>query len=440
MDPKDLSIVGELLLDPKNPRHPEISSQIELIRYFSRDTKILALAKDILENGLSPIERLLVFKDGDDFIVLEGNRRTAAVKLLTNPDLAATPSMIKRYKDLVKGKGHRIPQKAACAVSPDRPSANLWLARKHGGLLSGIGTVPWGAIQRERFDVGTGEAGQYPLAMAILDWLVLPISDDFPISTLSRLVKNPAVRKRLGYSLKDGELKISGNKPKLKKILKRISSEINSGDISTATIESAQDQIDIVNRVIIDLGADPNPGGDEKENGKNKEGSSAYHGKGENYEEEKSDKKSDKPQRSRTTVAPKNFKPLPVHPKSLRILNELKKINVNKFPIASAGAFRAFIEVAGLVYRQKAIGKKPDKNTNLEKVLEDINKHMATNSIMSGSELKKMNQFKSSIDSPISKDALNATLHNPQYTVDPESLRLAWDDMTPFISQLLEEI
>lgn len=432
MIPKELSIVGELLLDPKNPRHPEITSQAELVQHFSRDNRTYTLAKDILENGLSPIESLMVFQDGDDYIVLEGNRRTAAVKLLNNPDLAATASRANKFKELMKGNTFKIPKRAACIVAPDRSSASLWLTRRHGGRLAGIGTVPWGAIQRERFDVALGNPGQYPLAMAVLDGLALTISDDFPISIFSRLIKNPKVRKKLGISLKDEELVIKSNKSKIKKILKSIVSDIDAGEIGTARIETSELQIKILNDTITGLGIDLGDEGSDQE--------ADDDGTGVGKDEKSGKKTSEKSPKPRSTVAPKNFKPVPVHAKTLKILNELKAVNVNRHPISSAGAFRAFIEIAGLGYRQKKTGKKHDKKTKLDAVLGDINKYMMANSILGASDLKRLNQFKSSLDNPTSKDALNATLHNPQYTVDPESLRTAWDDMTPFISKLLDEI
>lgn len=55
--------------------------------------KLVALAADILENGLSPAERLIVVPDEDEpkhFVVCEGNRRLTAIKFMSDPRLTAS--------------------------------------------------------------------------------------------------------------------------------------------------------------------------------------------------------------------------------------------------------------------------------------------------------------------------------------------------------------
>ena len=197
--------------------------------------------------------------------------------------------------------------------------------------------------------------------MAVLDGLALTISDDFPISIFSRLIKNPKVRKKLRISLKDEELVIKSKKSKIKKILKPIVSDIDAGEIGTAKIETSALQIKILNDTIAELGIDlDDEGSEEKAEGD---------GTGGEKNKKSGKKSSEKPAKPRSTIAPRNFKPVPVHAKTLKILNELKAVNVNRHPISSAGSFRAFIEIAGLVYRQKKIGKNYDKKTKLDTVL-----------------------------------------------------------------------
>ena len=56
--------IGQLMLDTKNPRHGELDSQRAAIESLiaSQRQKLVVLANDILKNGLSPIERLMVLK------------------------------------------------------------------------------------------------------------------------------------------------------------------------------------------------------------------------------------------------------------------------------------------------------------------------------------------------------------------------------------------
>lgn len=85
-----------ILVDVENPRLPQPSmGQREAIRGIANEDeqapkKLLALARHIVQNGLSPAEHLWVmpFQGKEQrFVVLEGNRRFAALKGLENPEL-----------------------------------------------------------------------------------------------------------------------------------------------------------------------------------------------------------------------------------------------------------------------------------------------------------------------------------------------------------------
>lgn len=82
--------VGQLLVHTGNPRHEPARSQrgaCQALIGVERQ-KLVVLANDITEHGLRPIDRMLVIRKGRNFVVVEGNRRLVAVKLLSNPDLA----------------------------------------------------------------------------------------------------------------------------------------------------------------------------------------------------------------------------------------------------------------------------------------------------------------------------------------------------------------
>lgn len=66
------------------------TASIKLCRGFVKDqkTKLVRLAESIVEHGLSPIEKLMVLEVSAKpkrYVALEGNRRVAALRLLTNP-------------------------------------------------------------------------------------------------------------------------------------------------------------------------------------------------------------------------------------------------------------------------------------------------------------------------------------------------------------------
>ena len=92
--------VRQLLLDPENPRlasgaeDNEPQDQLALVRRLWEEMSVDEVAQSIGENGYYPQERLLVVPAAEAtrnneprFVVVEGNRRLAAVRLLLEDDL-----------------------------------------------------------------------------------------------------------------------------------------------------------------------------------------------------------------------------------------------------------------------------------------------------------------------------------------------------------------
>jgi hypothetical protein len=88
---KTIDII-DIDLDPKNPRvsiHDKKNmDQAKLFEHFCTFYKIFELSKSIIDNGYFPEERLIVCEEDKKLIVLEGNRRVAALRILINPNLA----------------------------------------------------------------------------------------------------------------------------------------------------------------------------------------------------------------------------------------------------------------------------------------------------------------------------------------------------------------
>lgn len=89
--------IKDLELDTLNPRLPEDidKSPSNMLNYIAKSTAIEDLMSAIAENGFFPGEPLIVIpKAGEDgkFIVIEGNRRLTALKLLLNPYDCDKPS------------------------------------------------------------------------------------------------------------------------------------------------------------------------------------------------------------------------------------------------------------------------------------------------------------------------------------------------------------
>src|SRR5262245_40642842 len=98
-------MIDELLLDVRNPRHAQAKSQKDAIKKVLEEQrdKLVKLAESVVEqNGLSPLDRLLVLDkkpSENGYVVLEGNRRIAALKILANPSLMDDAKISKSVRD-----------------------------------------------------------------------------------------------------------------------------------------------------------------------------------------------------------------------------------------------------------------------------------------------------------------------------------------------------
>lgn len=85
--------VVRLAFDTMNPRftpdkQPSSSADASIIEYLDRTADLGEVIQSIAASGYIDIEPLIVIGRGDQLVVLEGNRRLAALKCLLSPELA----------------------------------------------------------------------------------------------------------------------------------------------------------------------------------------------------------------------------------------------------------------------------------------------------------------------------------------------------------------
>lgn len=147
----------ELLLDPENPRLvvPKDPSQATLARALYETEALDELVNSFLDNGYFQEEPLVVVPSGDRWIAVEGNRRLATLKLLSDEKL--------RLEVGVEGwpKPNRV-QAARLASIPcieykERAQVLPFLGFRHI-----TGAKKWGPFQKARFISQLIDAGQTP--------------------------------------------------------------------------------------------------------------------------------------------------------------------------------------------------------------------------------------------------------------------------------------
>ena len=87
--------VERLILDHRNPRLTSVDGDTtdeRIIAQLYRAEALGELLQSIAANGYLDIEPLIVLQDDERLVVLEGNRRLAAIRLFREPDLAARVS------------------------------------------------------------------------------------------------------------------------------------------------------------------------------------------------------------------------------------------------------------------------------------------------------------------------------------------------------------
>jgi hypothetical protein len=209
--------IDQLKLDLINPRIGKAADQHEAMQQIinDQDYKLVNLAENITDNNsLNPMDRLLVLKDSDGkYIVLEGNRRALALKLLANPaalgGLEIRPTLQKRFEALAKRFDKAAIEPLSCFEVATRADASTWIEQRHKSEDEGRGIVGWSAEAIARF------TGRDP-ALQALDFVrqhaeltdeeKTVLAGKFPITTLDRLLSTPAIREKIGVEIRDDKL------------------------------------------------------------------------------------------------------------------------------------------------------------------------------------------------------------------------------------------
>lgn len=199
--------VSHLHLDLENYRHDPVESEADAIARLCSSELIAELAQDIAKRGsLSPLEVLgVVPMEGlpGHFVSVEGNRRTCALIVATDPSRA--PATIRAQLRRVTADMN-LPKQVKAHVFATKEDAKQWIDLRHLGLQGGAGTKRWDTDQQNR---AAGEntktsARANTLSVLVLDRLVergllTPKERRLAsVSTLTRYLGTPGVRAILG--------------------------------------------------------------------------------------------------------------------------------------------------------------------------------------------------------------------------------------------------
>lgn len=414
--------------------------------------KLVFLANDIIKFGLSPFDIPMVYPaDGGNgiYVMLEGNRRLTAIKLVQEPELAKGTELHRAFKQLHGKNSDDVPTEIFCAIIPDRETGLMWIRRKHDKGLKGAGTEDWSAIAKERADADEGRptpvlsALDFVAANATLEPNLkkIIVGRKFPITNLERILETTYVKEALGLQSKDGALSSNSDEKWLLGVLTDVVTAVatkhfEGEKFNVATIEGVAHRKSFIDKVI---GKHPKPKGKASEwviSGGHKVGAPASAAPAAST----AIRSTPTTGARKTIVPPRTRLPLP-DGKINNVFDELKKLDAGRFTNASAALLRMFVEFSANAYLKKHTISLPkhsngkDKDALINKLDANID-HMIANKIM---PKKELNAIKAEIHKPhsiFSPDILNSYLHNQSFSADPLELKRTWDNLQAFIEKM----
>lgn len=444
--------IDELMLDEENPRLGAVNSQSEALDALVKlnQSHFRNLMLSIKRNGLDPGDSLYVIEgdDPEDFIVLDGNRRLSALKVLAQPDLLdGTEASASTKKSLLRaadGFDRDTVEPIRCVKFDDRASAYDWIYRRHTGDMDGEGRIQWGRTEIQRF---TGDRS----VLDVIDFVgrnadysdeeweqTKETIESRKSSNIGRLLDSAAGKKHLGISVaNDGDGKtplLSANPEWALGVLKRIIEDVRDGVVDSRSHNTASEIEDYFKSLPKELqpprGKRPAPKPFRDISLK----SAPYAG----TKSPLPKPKTKTAPRTRSTLAPKRLTfQHPPSEKGQQLLREATAIDPKKLPVSSAAVLRAFIELTIEEYMDKVGLLKTGQNKgkpfdlSLSQKAEAVIQHMTQNKVASSSDLREFRKGVADSKAPASIQSLHAFVHNKYAMPTPEGVRAGWDCSVP---------
>jgi hypothetical protein len=467
--------VEDLQLDLKNARiREETPKEAAALNYLYASDEVMDLAHSFLRDGYIDNEVPVVVQEGAKFAVLEGNRRVAALKGLTDPN--SVPARTKELERLVaKFTTAVVPKAIRVMVAPSRAAAQPLLARLH----IGFNKRGWDRDQQAIFfhaQLGAGVSlsdlkDEYPAeASQIQRFIVMGEvlellrrtdlddddlnafvrSSDFKISSLEYVYRKPAIRALAGLDHdSDGMLKNSTFSAGALRVVRRLIADLKAGILNTRTprLRTESPEYDEYLAGLAALAGNapsvtapaPATGGGEQQQPSGGAGTGT--GTTGGSDTGQGDTTSGKKPRAKRGAAATYLDLAGIDYSATswglrRRFEELAEIDVTKFPNAAGDHLRSVLECTIKQYFRDL--KDPlEAGSTLKESLAKARVHFAKNKHMI-SVLNNLSQ-PGQTAAQYSKSAwmLNGINHEPDVFVEGAGVHAAWEHMAPLIKELL---
>jgi len=423
-----------LLVNSANDRHGELENETSAISWLftNHETYMRNLAKDMVSTG-EIYEPPLVWPNGANFVVFDGNRRVTCLKLLTDPKRAPSVELQEVFVNLRLKWNGKFPQDLVCQVETDRERIDDILYRRHTGTQGGVGRSPWTDRMTSNFVERTGRGGSVNVADEIEKRLqtagMLP-TKKIPWSTANRLLSSEGLRNRVGVSVAKGKFQFTQDEAIVLPVLRRLADDLAGktvvlGDLwKTAGKQEYLDKLD-AEGILPPLTSAPVASGSET---------------GRLHPQQKLQRPVAPKPDLRVTLIPQIVYPVVWQAHLQRhhaIWDELQfKLKLADQPNAISVLLRVLFELAvdNYVTRSKLSAVHPNDKLALKamKVGEDLLEKRKIDAKYGGI-VKKLPQT----DGLFSIDTLNRYVHSPDFAPSPSHLTALWDQIAILVVQCL---
>lgn len=466
---KDIVLnISKILMDEENPRHDKINGQREILNWHVEHlgSKLILLMRSLAENGQSDIDKVLVTPvrgKNDLYVVKEGNRRVAALKLLNDPSLCEDELFRRRIQSV--NLSEQLSFEIECVNIKDQRRVAWLMGLRHLGEQGGVGTSKWGAVEKDRHTQDVLGGNRYWRSLYFIDYAKSHslITDQQAarlndrVTTLDRLISNKDFKATLGVVYKDRNVLLTIPEDIHRILLGSVLEEISLPDFKVKDVYASDDKFEFLTRVVEQaksaqenaskkddgktLSEHPKPKSEGLEHVNSSSHVPSEHGSVEVPVDErtrllekqlpkKTRKESDPSKRDKLFVG--SIAIPAVESKCSRLYNQIDSLKLSDHGLVVACAARALVDISMQIYIEQFSLVSADKKNRFGQIpLHDMikicaehlfsNGHISKdlkNSIMSG-EVSNPNSF-------ASPQALHSFLHG-RYQNSMEGLKAAWE-------------
>ncbi len=465
---KDIILnISDIFMDEENPRHDKINGQREILNWHVEHlgSKLILLMRSLAENGQSDIDKVLVTPMkgvADKYVVKEGNRRVAALKLLNDPSLCDDELFRRRIQSV--NVSEQLSFDIECVNIKDQRRVAWLMALRHLGEQGGVGTSKWGAVEKDRHtqDILGGNRywrSLYFISYAkdhdlITDQQVARLNDR--ITTLDRLVSSKDFKSTLGVVYKDRNVLLTIPEDIHRLLLESVLEQISLPDFKVRDVYGSDDKIEFLTRIVKQaqdaqdqitkaLSEEPKNNNLSGRNSDALESPSVYKvpesGSDSTQENDKSKLiERQLPKKTRKEPDPSKRDKLfigsiaipAVESKCSRLDNQIDNLKLSEHGLVVACAARALVDISMQIYIEKFSLVSADKKNRFGQIpLHDMIKICAEHLFSNGSISKDLRNsiLSGEVSNPnsfASPHALHSFLHG-RYQNSIEGLKAAWE-------------